>query len=251
MEVDVVRAESARFRHPLLLVHGLWTGSWIWGGLAAYLAHRGWDSWAPSFDGRGADGASARLRQLLELARILPAPPVVVAHDASVVLATKLATSVGAPAIIAITPLLARLDGGDLGTFAHPQFWPARCFARQVRPPRGRAARLLLAGLGDHAARLRSDSGPFFRSVCSGAERLPDVVPRSGLLVAAPGDPLLPGIERLAHRLDWSADLHQAPGHFPMTAPGWEQLAGRLHRWLVRTIGEDLLLLAADEPDPE
>jgi hypothetical protein len=35
----------------LLLLHGFWTGSWIWQPLVTYLAHRGWESWAPSITG--------------------------------------------------------------------------------------------------------------------------------------------------------------------------------------------------------
>ncbi len=77
--VDVVRAESSRFRHPLLMLHGLWTGAWIWRDFAAYLAHRGWDAFAPSFlTDVVARDASERLRMLEEIARTLPAPPIVV-----------------------------------------------------------------------------------------------------------------------------------------------------------------------------
>lgn len=131
LAVDVVRAESARFRHPLLLLHGLWTGSWIWSGFAAYLAHRGWESWAPSFA-----GVADRRRQLMEVCRALPAPPVILAHDAGAVTAVKLAAEVAAPAIVAITPLLSRRDGGKPGVFSHPQFWSARLLAGVVKPPR-------------------------------------------------------------------------------------------------------------------
>jgi len=253
LTVDVVRAESARFRHPLLLVHGIWTGSWIWSGIAAYLAHRGWESWAPSFEGEAAGGSLDRVAQLVELCRALPAPPVLLAHDAGVVIAAKLAARVAAPAVIAVTPLLARLDGGNLGIFAHPQFWSARLLGRRVQPPRGRPARLMLEGLAGEASRLRPDSGRFLRSFLDGTERLPQVVPCPGLLVCCPDDLLMPAIqgERLARRCDWSFDLHGTTGHFPMKAPGWEQLADRMHRWLVRTLGEDVLALLDDEPDLE
>lgn len=252
--VDVVRAESARFRHPLLLVHGLWTGSWIWSDFAAYLAHRGWESWAPSFLDGGAGGDSAdRRHQLLEVCRALPAPPVLLAHDAGVVTVAKIAVGIGAPAIVAIAPLLPGADGGESTIFSRPQFWPARFFARRVNPPRGHAARVLLAGLTDDASHLRPDSGPFFRSLLAGAERLPDDVPRPGLLVCSRNDPITPPIqgERLACRFDWSFHLHGTPGHFPMLAPGWEELVDHVHRWLVRTLGEKLLTFLDDGLDDE
>jgi pimeloyl-ACP methyl ester carboxylesterase len=251
--VDVVRAESARFRHPLLLIHGLWTGSWIWRGFAAYLAHRGWDAWAPSFlDGAASGTPADRLGQLVELCRTLPDPPVLLAHDAGAVTAAMLAARVGAPAIVAIAPLLPRVQG-EPGILSWPQFWPARLFSHEVKPPRGRAARLFLGGLADEASRLRPDSGPWFRSLLSGAERFPDDPPCPGLVVCARGDPITSAIEGelLARRLDWSFDLGGTSGHFPMLAPGWEHLADDVHRWLVRTLGEKLLAFLGDDLDAE
>jgi hypothetical protein len=249
LAVDVVRAESARFRHPLLLLHGLWTGSWIWGGFAGYLAHRGWESWAPSL-GAVAEPAE-RLFRLTEICRSLPSPPVLVAHDVGIVTAAKLASLVAAPAIVAITPLLHHADGGDLGIFSHPRFWAARCGARRVGIPRGSRAGRLFGGASDVAERLRPDAGPVFRALLSGADRLPDPAPGPGLLVCAEGDSTLSASQgaSVAGRIGWSFELHRSQGHFPMLAPGWELLADRVHRWLVRIIGEDLLALLDDESD--
>jgi len=96
------------------------TGSWIWSGIAAYLAHRGWESWAPSFEGEAAGGRSIVWPS--SWSSVEPYQPACApAHDAGVVIAAKLARELrrsrhrrhAAPG--ASTRKL-------LG-FAHPQFW--------------------------------------------------------------------------------------------------------------------------------
>jgi pimeloyl-ACP methyl ester carboxylesterase len=247
LKVEVVRAESARFRHPLLLLHGLWTGGWIWRDFAGYLAHRGWDSWLPSFAGECSEGE--RVRQLAELRSILPAPPIIVAHDASLVIAVDAAATLDAPALVGVSPLVGVTCGASLGVLTRPQFWVARLFGGTLRPPRGSAGRALLAGIGRESEPLRADSGAFLESVLR--KEIPAATARPGLLVLATDDPILPpqAAERLARTLGWSLDLQGTAGHFPMRAPGWDLVADRVHRWLVRAIGEDLLLLAADDSE--
>ena len=137
MIVDVVRAESSRFHHPLLMVHGLWAGGWIWRRFAAYLAHRGWDVWVPSLlEDASLSELTNRHQVLSELCRTLPASPVIIGHDAGVALGVSLAFQVHAPAVVAIAPVLPRIDpDAGLGVLAHPRFWTARLAAPNVAPP--------------------------------------------------------------------------------------------------------------------
>lgn len=249
--VEVVRAESARFRHPLLMIHGLWTGGWVWHGFAGYLGHRGWDSWLPSMSGTSPE---RRHDCLLELARELPAPPILVTHDAGYATAIALAEKTGARAIVVIAPLLSRRDGGALALLGGLSFWPARLGAHRVSPPRGAAALVLLRGAGEHVIdRLVPDSGEVFRAVLSGAGGAQDPARRPGLLICGAGDPVTPSAagERFAITHGWAFDLHGSAGHFPMLEAGFESLADRVHRWLVRALGEDLLVLLDDEDDAE
>jgi len=251
MIVDVVRAESSRFRHPLLMLHGLWTGGWIWSRFAAYLAHRGWDAWLPSWlEDASLLDVDRRRHALIELCRTLPAPPILVGHDAGVAMALSIASEVAAPAIVAIAPVLPRIDrNAALGVFALPQFWPARLAARALAPPRGRAARSLIAGLDDEAvARLRPDSGAYFRALLAGRFTLADPS-QPGLVIASSDDRIISREQarHLADRWHWSFDVHETPGHFPMWTSGSEALADRVHRWLVHAIGADLLAWLEDE----
>jgi hypothetical protein len=251
--VEVVRAESPRFRHSLLLVHGFWTGAWIWRGFASYLAHRGWDAYVPSFlaNGPGIDLA-ARLEFLDRFCATLPAAPVVVAHEAGVVPATMLARAIGAPALVLFAPLVLPPDGGALGVLAHPSFWWARAFGRVLGPPRGRLAEAWKRELGEDFGQLRSDSAPFFRSVLSSPAGIVREGP-PGFVSCSTADPLTPAtaVERLAARSGWTFDVHESAGHFPMRTPGWERIADRVHRWAVRVMGADLLEFLDDEDDAE
>jgi pimeloyl-ACP methyl ester carboxylesterase len=245
LPVDVTRAESARFRRPLLFVHGLWTGSWIWHGFMAYLAHRGWESWAPSFlEGGVAD--DDRVMLLREVARAMPAPPVIVAHDVGAVIATTIAPSVQAPAVVAIAPT----SPGPGSIDRWPRYWSARWFGSRVEPPRDAAASVVVAEAAD---RLRPDSGPFFRALVSRSLAMPAASVRTGLVVCAPQDPLSPVARGLsvARNYGWSFEEWSTPGHAPMLAEGWEALADRVHRWLVLSLGEELLAWLDDDADPE
>ena len=245
LPVDVTRAESARFRHPLLFVHGLWTGSWIWHGFMGYLAHRGWESWAPSFL-EGAANDADRVALLLDVCRAMPAAPVIIGHDAGAVLATMIATRVDVPAVVAIAPSLP----GRGSIHRWPRYWTARWFGSRVEPPRDVAARLVI---DDAADRLRPESGPFFRALASGSLRMPAESSVRGLVVCATDDALsLPTAGALmARNYRWSFEEWPAPGHTPMLARGWEALADRLHRWLVLTLGEELLAWLDEEEDPD
>jgi predicted alpha/beta hydrolase family esterase len=207
-----------------------------------YLAHRGWDSRAPSFLEGDICMPADRVAWLVAHCRSLPAPPVVVAHDAGVHLAIQLAASIQLPAVVAVTPLLTRRDAAPAGLFAWPRLWRARLFGATVAPPNGfrRAAGL------DAADELRADSAALFRELASAA--LPRPLAPS-LLVGSSGDSLTDAdaLERLGRERGWAFLRHAGRGHFPMVDPGWERLADDVHRWLVQTLGEALLTLPDDD----
>lgn len=244
--IDVVRAEASRFRHPLLLVHGLWTGGWIWRDAAPYLAHRGWDAWIPTIraDGRGsAMDLAARRKAVEHFCRDLPASPIVVTHDAGVVVADAIASDLGAPAVVSIAPVM-----GKPSALTGPRFWATRLGSSRVGAPVGRSAGALLAGLTQaERALLCSDSGSFFRSVASADTPLA-VVPH-GLVVAALDDPAASraSCERIAHARGWDVSIADAAGHFPMLGAGATGLVDRIHRWIVRTLGGDVIAWLDDE----
>lgn len=244
LTVDVVRAEPARFRHPLLLVHGLWTGNWIWREFAGHLANRGWESWLPSLLRAGfAPTFDERLDELRDLCGSMSAPPVIVAHDAALALCISLARAVGAPAIVALAPWV-RPSGGRLAGLLEAHSRAAMLFASGLPPPQ--PPHRSLAGVEDRAPELLADSGAYFRSLFTPLPSPVGAFP--GLVVAGSHDPAAPvnAVQRCAAALGCAFDLHESTGHFPMMHLGSERLADRVHRWIVRSTGHAMLLWDED-----
>ncbi len=251
LSVELVRAEAARFQRPLLFLHGLWTDASIWRAWMGYLSHRGWESWAP---GLCSDPQYPAHDRVVEAARTvlasLPEPPIIVTHDLGVVAALELAQEIASPAIVAVAPVMASADGGQLREFGLPHFWRARFGASDVAPPRGALARGFVgrtAGLS-----LRPDSGPIFRALVGDSLRLPPAAPMPGLVVGGGDDRFAPSsaVRSLAERQGWQFDVLPERGHFPMLEPGWEQAADGVHRWIVRALGEEILAWLDDEDEP-
>jgi pimeloyl-ACP methyl ester carboxylesterase len=255
LPVEITRAEAAKFRHPLLLVHGLWTGSWIWLPMAAYLGHRGWESWAPSMAEAAAPPSDIEVlvSRVESVARALPASPIIVAHDTGVIAAAVLASRMPAPALIALAPVVAPADAeGRRGIFAWPRFWPLRVRGALVSPPRRSGARALLGAVERaYRDRLVPDSAALFRALATDQVRLPARVGCPGLVMSGDRDAIAPPEvgKRIAARFSWESRIYPGRGHFVMLEPGWEELTGDLHRWIVQTIGADLLALLEDEEE--
>ena len=245
--VEVTRPESAKFRHPLLLVHGLWTGSWVWEPVATYLAHRGWESWAPSL--REVADLAARTRAAEAVARALPEPPVVLTHDAGLVIAAPLVAAGAAAAIAALAPVVGTGGGAGRGLFAWPQFWRARMLGRSVAPPRGAGAAAYLGRAIGSRDRLRPDSAPVFRSLASGHVGLHPSTAVPGLVIGGGDDAIVSerDAREIAERLGWEHRILAGRGHFALLEADWESLADEVHRWIVRTLGADLLLFLDDD----
>jgi hypothetical protein len=234
LTVDVTRAEAARFRRPLLLVHGLWTDASIWSGVAGYLAHRGWETWAPEIV--GAAGPEERRAALSEVVRALPAPPIVVTHGTGVVLGALAAAAAAAPALIAIAPLPGPADAPTAGVFGLLARWQSR--AALARPPR--AVRVELAAAGrDDAVR---DAGAVWHALATGALRLPRTLPGPAIAMWHERDPLASAATAAALAAAFGWQEHRlAGGHLAVTGRGFERVADDVHRWIVRALGADLL----------
>ena len=256
LPVEITRPESAKFRHPLLFVHGLWAGSWVWEPLVTYLAHRGWESWAPSFLEATSplDAPLARVAALEDVARALPAPPVLVTHDVGLLTAASLLERGAVRAVVAIAPLVAPVDGaGGRGMFAWPRFWRILLGGARVRPPSGSAAVAFLGAAVAARDRLRTESGAVFRAVASGRMRLPGRVDAPGFVLGGAVDPIVTpaAVAAVARRLGWSSRVHAGRGHFAIVERGFEAIADDVHRWIVRTVGADLLALLDEDDVPD
>ncbi|GIW40734.1 MAG: hypothetical protein KatS3mg076_1311 [Candidatus Binatia bacterium] len=237
LEILRTDAERQKFEARVVLVCGLWTAPRAWAPFASFLAHRGWSSVAV---GRArAAGARDLLRSLLDLCSHESTPPFVVGHDAGGTLALYLEN---VRAVVCLAPL-------PYGTsWPHPvlrswRYRLGRRLFRRARPPRRTASEVLeippgclLPETTDWSASLRSlpppPRGETPRLVLLGG-RDPCVPAafwreRATLLGAE-----LETVEESGHGLPWNAH--------------WPDVVSRVHRWMVRQGGEELLLLRGDE----
>jgi pimeloyl-ACP methyl ester carboxylesterase len=239
LEVECWRAEFDKYAAAILLLHGLWTGSWIWRAAAGYLAHRGWNCHALAW--RGAATTWAGLLTCAQRAAEELERPVVIGHDLGALAALQLC---GVRAAVALSPLAC-----GAGAAPHPLARGAaarlaRWRGADIRPRDGEARRVL--GVG--AALLAPESSRWLGEL----ERLElggevDRVPR--LVAAGDADACLPAAaaEEIARRRGAELKIYEGAGHDQPYGPRWQAAAADTHRWLVQQLGESLLRLRGDE----
>lgn len=254
--VKVVRAESERFAAPLLLIHGLWAGNWVWERIAGYLGHRGWESWAIDLSGQAGGPRPAQLRDLLaqcvDVARTMGASPVVVGHDAGAMVALHLTARVEVQALVLMAPLLPGY--GALRAALGAGRALAVLLGRPLKPPAGPSALAFFAGTEARTreilrARLIAEPGRVVYALLRGSfdppGRLPPVLVLGGVDDAvAPSDV----VRAVARAVDGDA-LIVPGGHWLPVEERWKETANRVHRWLVKTLGDPLLLLREESEE--
>ncbi len=261
--VEVTLPERPKFTAPLVLVHGLWAGRWSWQAYAAYLAHRGWECWALDLRGRPPSGAGSRVggfslqdyaEDVVRVGQELGRAPVLVGHGLGVLVVLRAALDLPVQALVALAPVVPR---GWTEKWIPPYLFvrlrtlPALLGRRPLPPPPWTlASRFLLAGLAPSLQKriwscLVPDSGALVYSCVRG--RLPFwTLPASlpCLVVAGTEDPLTPPVvaQRLAQRLQGDYLERPGQGHWLLEGEGWEGTVDAVHRWLVKRLGESLLL---------
>lgn len=270
LRVEVSTPERIKFTAPVLLIHGVWSGSWMWQEVAVALSQRGWESWA--LDVRGRPGSrtvntvgTIRLEEYVEdmvtAAQALWAPPVICGHDLGALLALLAAPQVKPRAVICLAPLLPRAwvtEGRPPLPLARLSAVPALLWGRPLSPPRATVAGdFLFATLPQSAqaqlhARLQPDSGTVVRTLIRGQVPLPDNKPPCPvLIVSGSADRMSPPatIRWLATRLHAEYREYPGQGHWLIAGIQGTKLVGDLHRWLIKTLGESLLVPEEGEDD--
>jgi pimeloyl-ACP methyl ester carboxylesterase len=240
---ETVPAEGGRYAAPLVLVPGLWAGRDVWRGFSTYLAHRGWECRLVDLRGRG--GLEQRAAAVGAYVERLPAPPVIVGHDAGAVVAAAAAAEGRVAAVVLLAPLATghaatRATLLSLGTLL------GVALARPVAPPAQTVAGLL-AGLSDAertavAARLGADDGAALRDLVRG--RLPPRrLPVPALVVGGADDALLSPTAAVALGRAYGAEARivDGAGHWLLAGSRWQAAVDVIHRWIVQRLGEPLL----------
>lgn len=263
--------ERPKFKSPLILVHGLWSGSWCWQPWATHFSNLGWDCWAVNFRGRVEERALEVLKRLTlqdcledlkEVIRAVSFPPILVGHGLGGLIAQKAAEEEKISALI----LLSSLPPSEIKTIAPralrllrlkylPLIFLRQPFCLEEKDFR----RSWLASLPENQhpdilKRMVPDSGHLISElfkrrvnvysgrihcpvlvVCGGEDR---VVPRASLC-------------EMAQRL--GADFKEYPnhGHWMVGESEGERIVRDIHRWLVEGLGEKILIaeLPGDRPE--
>lgn len=244
--VDVATPRGA----PVLCLHGLFAGSWVFERLLPLLAERGYPAAALSFRGHppappipamGRTSIAAYCHDAAEAARALDRP-IVIGHSLGGLVALLLAARnlVRAAVLVApapprgITVLSARLLA------RMPRYLPALLLSRPFLPRAGDLDALVLNRVpaGDRDAirpRFVPDSGRAARQAALGVFDADLRTSRTPLFVVSGDDdrfvPL--GVaRRIAQRYDAPLHVARGHGHFLLAEPGWEESATAILDWL-------------------
>jgi pimeloyl-ACP methyl ester carboxylesterase len=250
-----------KFAWPIVLLPELFTTAHHLGVMLGYLATIGWEVYAP--DLRAAAGHDAtpslgrmQIDDLLALAAealdALERPAIVLGHGLGGLLALKLAELRELKAAVALAPLIPGLSNGLIGGWSR---LPAVWLGRPLRPPTGRALFEFLLDVEPFqrpamVQALVADTTAAARQVAAGRVRLapgPDLPPR--LIIAGAADPFveLEKVTGFADSIGARLITVAGRGHWLIGGRGLERTIGEAHRFLVRALGKDLLLLYPEE----
>ena len=255
------RPEPLKFAWPIIVLPELFTTTRHLAVLIGYLATIGWEVYAPDVravaaqDGLralGRLGFSATLALVEEVLAAVGRDAIVVGHGAGGLLALKLAERPHVRAAVALAPLV---PGFRTPLFMRARNLVALCRRRPINPPRGRTLFELIADAEPFQREnmikaLVPDSAQLALDVARGEIELaahPQVAPR--LIVAGDSDTFAP-VERVATFASAiGAQMVTLPGrgHWIIGGRALERAVAELQRFLVRALGQELLLLYPDE----
>jgi pimeloyl-ACP methyl ester carboxylesterase len=242
-------------QHRLLLVHGMWGGTWYFENYLRLAAAEGWDAWAVNLRGHGGSrpvpdvGRLSVLDYVADVTECLAllGPAVVVGHSMGGLIAQKVAEGGGVRAAVFLTSAAPRgivvLRWPVLRRLA--RYLPAMARGRAFLPTAADAAALLAHRLSPAEqaalhARLVPESGRAALELALGRVAVnAGLVTCPTLVMGAGEDRITPaGVQRrIAAR--YGAPYLEAAGHahMLMLEPGWERPFGRLLQWLDRVAG--------------
>ncbi len=266
---DASPPEKAKFKAPVVLVHGLWSGGWCWQKWATHFCNLGWECWAINFRGRFEERPGPILRQLdfaacvEDVRRILrssPFPPVVVAHSLGGLVAQKAAEAETISALVLLScpsprqlqpvaprPLrLLRLKYSLLMALGRPFRLEEKDFRRLW------FSALPEAEQADLSRRMIPESGYLIRDFFErGIEVRFDRVGCPVLVMGGSEDPVVPvsGLQDLGRSLGGDLQVYPGHGHWILGESGGQAIVRDIHRWVVRKLGGKILLaeLAGEE----
>lgn len=260
--IDVSPPEKPKFKSPLLMVHGLWSGSWCWRQWATDFSNLGWECWAINFRGRLEEGAFQLLRQLTlsdyieDLQQVIsaaPFPPVLIGHSIGGLIALGAAEREKLSALVLLTTLppagIEPVPSRRL-RLLRLKYWPLIFLGQPFRLEAKDFRRSWLASVpgdrqADILARMVPDSARLFREFFSRRAAVdPKRIRCPVMAVGGTEDKVVSirALHEMAERL--GTDLKEYPdhGHWMMGEGRGDEIVRDIHRWVVQRLGEEILL---------
>ena len=251
LHLDTADVESPRGA-PVLCLHGLFAGSWVYEELLPLIAERGHPAAALSFRGHppappnasiGRTSIAAYCHDAAEAAKALDRP-IVIGHSLGGLVALLLASRNLVRAVVLVSsapprgisalslPMLLRM----------PRYLPALLFSRAFLPRPNDLDALVLnrvpaSGRELQRVRFVPDSGRAARQAALGTSDADLSATRTPLLVVSGDeDRFVPlGVaRRIAQRFDAPLHVARGHGHFLFGEPGWKTHAAAMLDWIGR-----------------
>jgi len=257
------RPEPIKFAWPIVVLPELFTTAAHLGFIRGYLSSIGWEVYAPDLRAAAGRPPTPRLERLRfadlialaeEALGALGREAIVIGHGIGGLIALALAARPGVKASVAFAPMI---PGFRTPLFMRARNIPALWFGRGLRPPTGRAlfdfvadaepfqrASLIKGLVRDSPAAARDVAGGTVTVGLAPGDR---AAPR--LIVAGDSDPLAPIATVTAFADSIGSQLRTLPGrgHWIIGGRALERAVNEAHRFLVRALGQDLLLLFPEE----
>ncbi len=258
---QVERPEPIKFAWPILLLPELFTTVAHLAIPLGYLATIGWEVYAPDLRaaaGRSPTPALGRLRfadlagLVADALEAIGRETIVIGHGIGGLLALKMAERTGVKAGVAFAPLV---PGFRTPLFMRARNIPALWMGRPLSPPTGRALfdfvadadpfnrEKLIKGLVPDAAAAAREVARGKISFASADRSAPR------LIVAGDSDPFAPLalVSTFANSIGAPLKTIAGRGHWIIGGRALERAINEAHRFLVRSLGQDLLLLYPEE----
>ena len=252
---QIERPATRKFARPLILIPELFTTTSHLSLLTGYLASLGWEVYAIDLYA-GRDAARTSLADLIDLAteatHAVGAGAIAIGHGLGGLIALKLAETPTVGAGVAFAPLVPG--------FASPlcSTWRNRLAARigrALRPPTGRLLFELVADADAfHRAALIGNLRPApsraaFDVMRATANFALSSTANPRLIVAGDSDIFAPHdrVASLAHAIGAELATIKGRGHWLIGGRALERAVGETQRFLVKRLGQELLLLYPDE----
>ncbi|SRR5713226_8648945 len=267
LTVDVAPPERSKFKSPLILIHGLWSGSGCWSTWATHFSNLGWECWAINFRGRTGEQDSKILERLSfqdcledlkEVIAAAPFPPVLMGHDLGGLIAQKAAEEETISAVVLVAPIPSRGMRDSLPRalgLLRLKYWPLIMLGRPFCLQEKDFRRFWLAPLDEdwHPEILRTmvpDSSRLIKELFNPGVEVDSARVHSPLLfIAGDEDKVVSASSLREMALRFGADFKSYPGngHWMMGEQGGKEIVRDIHRWVVQKLGEEILFTEQGE----